>query len=211
MKIYRRVFSPIEVNTYVIAGPSGDCIIIDCGCYDDEEFRILKSLLESKKLKPILLLNTHCHFDHVFGNHFILEYFNLKTVCNEEEISNLKDAPLFAEMCGLSMNIPPDPDHFIKDGECISAGDITFTALHVPGHTKGSMAYYCKEESFIFTGDALFAGQIGRCDLPGGDQQMLIKNIKEKILTLPPSTIVYPGHGRNTTIENELITNPWLK
>ncbi|MBP8960320.1 MAG: MBL fold metallo-hydrolase [Bacteroidales bacterium] len=210
MKIYRRVFSPIEVNTYIITDPSGDCIIIDCSCYDDEEFRILKSLLESKKLKPVLLLNTHCHFDHVFGNHFMLEYFNLKTICNEEEISNLKNAPLFAEMCGLNMNMPPDPDHFIKDGEYITAGSITLKALHVPGHTTGSMAYYCKEGSCIFTGDALFAGQIGRCDLPGGDQQMLIKSIKEKILTLPPSTIVHPGHGKHTTVENEKITNPWL-
>jgi len=211
MKVYRRVYSPISVNTFVVPGLNGECVVIDCGCYDANEFRNFISFLEAKKLKPVMLLNTHCHLDHVFGNRFMLEHYNLRTYCSEDEMGNLRGAAVHAGFFGLSMEEPPSPEGFIRDGETICAAGIIFKAIHVPGHTSGSLAYYCREGGIIFTGDALFAGGIGRTDLPGGNYQTLLASIKEKILTLPPETVIYPGHGPSTTIARETESNPYLK
>jgi hydroxyacylglutathione hydrolase len=210
MNIYQHVFSPIEVNTYVLSDASGECAIIDCGCYNEPEFSRLVRFIESKKLKPVLLLNTHCHLDHVFGNRFLFEKYQLKSMFNESEESNRLNARLQASFYGLDMEMPPEPASFIRDEQVISFGSSSLKALSVPGHTKGSLAFYSESDQFVLTGDALFAGSIGRTDLPGGDYQTLILSITNKLLTLPGSTVVYPGHGPVTTIEAEIKTNPYL-
>lgn len=210
MEVYKLVFSPIEVNTYVLADKSGDCAIIDCGCYDEEEFAELVALLESKNLKPVLLLNTHCHLDHIFGNGFILEKYGLKTFSCELDEPNRKDAPQHAMLFGLTMNEPPEPAGFLKDNQVISFGTTELEALLVPGHTAGSLAFFSEKNGCVFTGDALFAGSIGRSDLPGGNYETLIKSIKTKLFVLPPSTVVYSGHGQETSIEREMKSNPFF-
>lgn len=210
MEIYRQVFSPIEVNTYILAAESGDCAIIDCGCYNEKEFSRLVRFIDSKKLKPVLLLNTHCHLDHVFGNRMMLEKYNLRTHFHEKEEYNRENATKHALLFGLSMEIPPEAESYIEPGQLITFGDIKLLSLFVPGHTAGSIALYCEEEGCVFTGDALFSGSIGRSDLPGGNQETLLKSIRENLLTLPPSTIVYAGHGPETTVEKEAKTNPYL-
>jgi hydroxyacylglutathione hydrolase len=210
MEIYRLVFSPIEVNTFILADQSNDCAIIDCGCYDSSEFDELVRLIESKKLNPVLLLNTHCHLDHVFGNRFMLEKYKLKSLsCKEDEI-NRKKAVQHAALFGLSMNEPPEPGGFITDRQVIPFGSTELTALHVPGHTAGSMAFYSEKNGCVFTGDALFEGSIGRTDLEGGDYDTLINSIQSRLFVLPPATIVYPGHGNQTTIGKERMTNPYF-
>jgi hydroxyacylglutathione hydrolase len=210
MEIYKLVFSPIEVNTYILADKSGDCAIIDCGCYDETEFAQLVAFLESKNLKPVLLLNTHCHLDHVFGNGFIFEKYGLKTFSSELDEPNRKDAAQHAMLFGLTMNEPPEPAGFINDNQVVSFGTNKLVALLVPGHTAGSLAFYSKENGCVFTGDALFAGSIGRSDLPGGNFDTLIKSIKTKLFVLPPSTVVYSGHGRETSIKQEMKSNPYF-
>jgi glyoxylase-like metal-dependent hydrolase (beta-lactamase superfamily II) len=210
MEIYRLVFSPIEVNTYVLAEKSGDCAILDCGCYNESEFSQLVKFIESKKLKPALLINTHCHLDHIFGNKFILEKYNLKTHCSELEESNREKASEYAMYFGLSMETPPEPESYVSHRQVITLGSTSLLALHVPGHTAGSMAFYSETDGCVFTGDALFAGSIGRTDLPGGDFQTLIDSIRNNLLSLPVSTVVYSGHGPETTIEKEIKTNPYL-
>jgi len=210
MEIYRHVFSPIEVNTYILSDESGDCAIIDCGCYNESEFSRLVNFMESKKLKPALLINTHCHLDHIFGNKFIFEKYNLKTHCNELEELNRKNAPEHAMYFGLSMDTPPEPEGYISHLQQIVFGTSTLIALLVPGHTAGSLAFYSEKDNCVFTGDALFNGSIGRSDLPGGDYQTLINSIKNTLLSLPPSTVVYSGHGPETTIGKEMKTNPYL-
>lgn len=210
MNIFRLVFSPIEVNTYILADESGDCAIIDCGCYDIDEFEELAGFLRNKNLKPVLLLNTHCHLDHIFGNKFILERYNLKTFSNESDEINRKNSVQHALLFGLKMDNPPDPEGFITDGQVITFAKTELTALHVPGHSPGSLAFYSKKNSSVFTGDALFAGSIGRTDLQGGDYDTLIKSIRNKLFVLPPATVVYPGHGRDTTIEEEMNSNPYF-
>jgi len=210
MEIFKLVFSPIDVNTYILADKSGDCAIIDCGCYDEAEFAELVALLESKKLKPVLLLNTHCHLDHIFGNGFILEKYGLKTFSCKLDEPNRKDATQHAMLFGLSMNEPPEPAGFLTDNQVISFGTTDLVALLVPGHTAGSLAFYSEKNNCVFTGDALFAGSIGRSDLPGGNHDTLIKSIKTKLFVLPPATVVYSGHGPETSIEREMKSNPYF-
>ena len=210
MKIFKLVFSPIEVNTYIIADDSDNCAIIDCGCYDKEESERFLDFIKSKSLNPVLLLNTHCHLDHVFGNRLILERFGLKTFSNELDEMNRKDAVQHALLFGLTMDDPPEPAGFISDNQIVTFGTEKLLALHVPGHTAGSLAFYSEKNNCVFTGDALFAGSIGRTDLPGGNYDTLIGSIKNKLFVLPPSTIVYAGHGDETTIEKEMKSNPYF-
>jgi glyoxylase-like metal-dependent hydrolase (beta-lactamase superfamily II) len=210
MTIYRFVFSPIEVNTYVIVDTSGDCAIIDCGCYDKSEWARFESFLTENKLKPVLLLNTHCHLDHVFGNGFILEKYNLRTLFHSDDEYNRIKSVKHAMIFGLTMDLPPEPAGYIDDNQIISFNGISFTALLVPGHSRGSLAFYCKDEKVVFTGDALFQGSIGRSDLEGGNHRILVSSIRNKLFTLPGETIVYPGHGQSTTIKAEKETNPYF-
>jgi len=208
--IFKFVFSPIEVNTYILADESGDCAIIDCGCYNKTETEKLTSFINDRKLKPVLLLNTHCHLDHIFGNGFILKKYGLKTLSGESDEMNRKSAIQHAMLFGLTMEEPPEPEAFIFDNQMIKFGTTELVALHVPGHSSGSFAFYSKKNGCVFTGDALFLGSIGRTDLPGGDFDTLIKSIKEKLFVLPPETVVYSGHGNKTTIEREMKSNPYF-
>ena len=208
MEIFRLVFSPIEVNTYIIADESKDCAIIDCGCYDRSEFNELVSLIEDEGLNPVLLLNTHCHLDHVFGNRFVLEKYNLLPMSCREDEKNRRKAVQHAALFGLSMKEAPEPFAFIDDLQLITFGTTELVSLHVPGHSTGSMAFYSEKDGCVFTGDALFAGSIGRTDLEGGNHDTLINSILCRLFVLPMATVVYPGHGDSTTIERERMTNP---
>lgn len=210
MKIFKLVFSPIEVNTYILADDSGDCVVIDCGCYDKEEFKTFEKFIEENKLNPVLLLNTHCHLDHVFGNGFMLEKYGLRAFSSELDEGNRINATQHSTLFGLTMETPPDPAGFLSDNQVITFASADLVALLVPGHTAGSLAYYCPKDNIVFTGDALFSGSIGRTDLPGGNYETLIAAIKNKLFVLPPDTIVYPGHGNATTIGKEIQTNPFF-
>jgi len=210
MEIYRLVFSPIDVNTYILADSSGDCAIIDCGCYDDAEFNEFTTFLDMKSLRPVLLLNTHCHLDHIFGNRYLLAKYNLRALSHENEEMNRKNGPQHAVLFGLTMKVPPDPSGFIVDNEVIKFGSTELKTLFVPGHSAGGVAFYSEKDGCVFTGDALFAGSIGRTDLEGGDYETLISSIKNKLFSLPESTVVYAGHGGETTIGREIKTNPWF-
>jgi glyoxylase-like metal-dependent hydrolase (beta-lactamase superfamily II) len=210
MEVTRMRFSPIDVNTYIVTDDSGECCIIDCGCYDIKEFAKLEKFIEDRNLKPVLLLNTHCHLDHVFGNRFILEKYGLGTLCSLEEELNREGAVKHAVMFGLAMEAPPVPAAFLKEGQKVTFGSTDLLVLNVPGHSRGSLAFYNAESKTVFTGDALFAGSIGRTDLPGGDYETLIESIRTRLFTLPGDTIVYPGHGERTTIKKEIESNPFF-
>jgi hydroxyacylglutathione hydrolase len=211
MEIYKLVFSPIDVNTYILADKSGECAIIDCGCYDEGEFTQFVKFIESKKLQPVLLLNTHCHLDHVFGNGFMLKKYGLKPYSCELDEGNRKNAAQHAILFSLFMDEPPAPAAFLTDNQLITFGTIELKALLVPGHTAGSLAFYSEKNECVFTGDALFAGSIGRSDLPGGNFETLINSIKTQLFVLPQNTVVYSGHGPETTIEREMKSNPFFK
>lgn len=210
MRIDKLVFSPIDVNTYIVSEGSGDCIIIDCGCYSADEAGALVSFLEKGDLNPVMLLNTHLHLDHLFGNGFVYEKYGLLTHASPLDEYNRGSAVRHALMFGLEMDEPPVIGTELSDRQKLSMGSLSLETLAVPGHTAGSLAFYFPHENCIFTGDALFAGSIGRTDLPGGDYNTLIRSIRERLLTLPDDTVVYPGHGPATTIGAERGTNTFL-
>lgn len=203
-------FSPIQENTYVLYNDKKDCIIIDPGCYFPEEKNELKSFILKNGLTAKLLLNTHCHLDHVFGNKFIAETFDLTLQIHKLEEAMLQMAPA----SGLMFNMPFDNYRgkfiFLDEGDIIKLGEDELEIIFAPGHSLGSICFYCKKQHFIIGGDVLFYRSIGRTDLPGGDHDTLIKSIKEKLFVLPGATIVYSGHGENTTIEVEKKGNPFL-
>ena len=210
MEIFRLVFSPIDVNTYILADKDNKCAVIDCGCYTDAEFKRFTGFLEKKNLQPVLLLNTHCHLDHVFGSKWFLEKYGIGAFCHKAEEMNMKNCQKHALMFGLTMDAPPEPAGLIDDGQVITSGSVKLKALFVPGHSAGSIAFYSEEDNVVFTGDALFAGSIGRTDLPGGSYETLINSINNKLFVLPADTVVYPGHGDSTTIGEEMRTNPYF-
>ncbi len=210
LQIKSFVFSPIQENTYVLYNEFKDCIIIDPGCYFDEEKDLLKTFIEENKLKPVLLLNTHCHLDHVFGNKFVAETYNLILHLHEKEQQVLA----FAPTSGLMYNMPFDnyTSKFLllKEGDVLNVGDDNLTIIEAPGHSPGSVCFYCKKQNFVIGGDVLFQGSIGRTDLPGGNHQTLLDSIRQKLFVLPDETVVYSGHGATTTIGEEKMYNPFL-
>ena len=211
MEIFRLVFNPIQVNTYILADTNGECAIVDCGCYDDIEFNRLVKFIENKKLTPVLLLNTHCHLDHIFGNSFVYKKYKLLTKASKDEEFNRLSAVEHATLFGLQMEEPPEVGEFIPDNQIIKFADTSLRAIYVPGHTAGSIAFYSESDGSVFTGDALFEGSIGRSDLPGGDHETLLESIRTRLFTLPPETLVFPGHGSETSISREKNNNPFFK
>ncbi len=210
IKIFREVFSPIEVNTYIVTGDGKECIAIDCGCYGEAEEKRLEALLEEKGLTPVMLIDTHCHLDHVFGNNFMQRRYGLRPWFHEGDTGNYRNAPAHSMLFGLTMEPQPDPAGYLTDGEVIAAAGLSLEVIAVPGHSPGGIALYSRSGGVLFTGDALFAGSIGRSDLPGGDHEQLLKNIRERLFVLPPDTVVYPGHGPVTTIRLEMEQNPYF-
>ncbi len=210
MKIYRQVYSPIEVNTYVITGDNASCVIIDCGCYTGKEEENLVSLFTETGLIPLMLLITHCHLDHVFGNSFILRKYGLTPWFDQAETYNNINAPKHALMFGLKMEPPPQPSGYLSDHEVIFTAGMGLEVIAVPGHSAGGLAFYSADDGVVFTGDALFAGSIGRTDLPGGNHEQLMFSIRNRLFALPPDTVVYPGHGPATTIGEEIRNNPYF-
>jgi len=204
-------FSPIQENTYLLYNELNDCIIIDPGCYFEEEREMLATFIESKKLKPILLLNTHCHLDHVFGNKFVAETYGLIPHIHPLEKKLLEYAPT----SGLMYNMPFDNYTgdlaYIDEGSILKAGEDELETIFTPGHSPGSLSFYCKKQSFIISGDVLFQRSLGRTDLPGGDHATLIRSIQEKLMILPDETIVHSGHGPSTTVIAERNGNPFLR
>ncbi len=210
MKIKRFIFSPFEVNTYILYDTSKECIIIDPACNNKQERDYFLNFIEENKLKPVKLLNTHCHLDHVFGNKFIADTFNLDTEAHKNEEFNINNALNAANLYGIQMEKPYPIKKFLKENEKIKIGYSELNIILVPGHTAGSLVFYDEPEKFIIAGDVLFKGSIGRTDLPGGDYDTLISEIKSKLFTLPEDIVVYPGHGPETNIGFEKKHNPFV-
>ena len=199
-------------NTFIVYDQTKECIIIDPGCYSIEEKEELLSFININQLKPTLLINTHCHIDHIFGNNFVNKKWNTRLVINKLELEILKSAHVVAQSYGFNNYEPsPQPSKYIIEGDIITFGKSELKVLFTPGHAPGHISLYSKKDKFIISGDVLFMNSIGRTDLPGGDYETIIKTIKNKLLTLPKQTKVYCGHGPETTIDNEKNNNPFLR
>ncbi|MFH0759464.1 MAG: MBL fold metallo-hydrolase [Bacteroidota bacterium] len=205
------VFNAFQVNTYLVWDETGACLVVDPAFYSKEEQHALESLLSVKGLYVAGQINTHCHVDHVLGVHHMKSEYKCAFRAHHEESKVTANVPLMGDLFGWSVEPINGIDEFIEDNQLIPVGNHSLQAIHVPGHSMGSLAFYSRDGGFVITGDALFRGSIGRTDLPGGDYNTLINSINNRLLVLPPETVVFPGHGPSSTIGEETGSNPFLR
>ena len=213
MNIQRFEVNPLQENCYVVSDDSRECVIIDCGAYYDEESIAIDNYLRKQQLKPVHLLATHGHLDHNFGNAHLFRQYGLKVeICagDQQQVERLPQQA--AALFGMEISDDQPPvGRLLNDGDTITFGQHTLQVIQTPGHSHGSCLFYCKEEGVVFSGDTLFRMSIGRTDFPEGSWQQMEQSLAKIAGTLPKDTVVYPGHGPQTTIADELQYNPYLR
>jgi hydroxyacylglutathione hydrolase len=210
IKIQSFCFNPFQENTYILYDETGDCVIIDPGCYNTAEQNVLVSFLETNKLKPVRLLNTHGHIDHVFGNKFIHDKYKLGLEIHEKDLTTLHSMMQVAHLYQLQAEASPEPASFLKEGTQVVFGNSLLDIVFTPGHSPGSVCFISAKDKLVIGGDVLFRESIGRTDLPGGNHQTLLESIQKQLFVLPDDYQVFPGHGSATTIGHEKQHNPFM-
>jgi glyoxylase-like metal-dependent hydrolase (beta-lactamase superfamily II) len=210
MKIEKFVVNPLGENSLIISDETGECIFIDPGYYYEEEHQEIRDYIKKNLLKPVKITNTHCHFDHIMGVEFVRNEFNIPFLAHREDAFWVEKAVDQGEIFGFKMKPVQAIDSFLEENEYIEFGNTKLKIIHVPGHAPGHVVFYNEDEKVLIAGDVLFYGSIGRTDLPGGDYNTLISNIKNKLFSLPDETVVYCGHGPETTLGFEKTSNPFL-
>ena len=210
IQIKKFTFNQVQENTFVVYDETGECAIIDAGCYFDNERQELDAFISQKQLKPVRLINTHCHFDHIMGITHCRTKYNLEFESHPNEAVLVEQASEQGDLFGIPMEPVDPPDAFFQEGDNIKFGNSYLQVIEAPGHSPGGVVFYNSEQKILIAGDVLFYGSIGRTDLPGGSFERLVGHIKTKLLTLPEETVVYCGHGPETTIGFEKMNNPFL-
>jgi hydroxyacylglutathione hydrolase len=208
--IKRLEFNPFRENTYIVSDDTGECLVIDPGCQEPEEREMLLTHFKEHGLKPVKIVNTHCHIDHILGVAFLHEKFGLPFLIHPKEVPLLTASVAQGEFFGLEVQTPPAPTGLLNEGDRVTFGRSAFEVIHIPGHSPGGIVLLNRDQPCLFSGDVLFQGSIGRTDLPGGDYDSLVNSIRQKLFTLNPEIRVYPGHGPDTTIGIEQRTNPFF-
>jgi glyoxylase-like metal-dependent hydrolase (beta-lactamase superfamily II) len=203
-------FNPFQENTYVLYNEAKEAWIIDPGMFNTHEQMELDGFITANGLTPIRLLLTHAHIDHILGAAYVSEKYNLLPEVHEADLFFVNRMPESARMYGVPAEACPQPKAFIQEKDVYQLGPHAFVCIHTPGHSPGSISFYCKEEQLLISGDVLFQGSIGRSDLPMGDHTTLINSIVTKLLPLGDDVKVYSGHGPATTIGHERLSNPFL-
>ena len=204
-------FNDLRTCCYILYDEKGECAIIDPGCYKQSEKDRLVKFVETNSLQPRMILQTHGHFDHVMGNAFVTEKWGIPTYITPEDIPQMRRAKSYSSLYGFDFDEPSEDIIEIHDGDIIKVGEIELRVLFSPGHTPGGVIYYDEKGKYMFSGDTLFQGSIGRTDLPGGDYDALMHSLRYNVLTMPSDVIVYPGHGPVTDVGDELLKNPFLE
>lgn len=210
VKIKKFTFNAFQVNTYLVYDDTGECAIIDASCYDKNEKKLLSDFIKDNQLTPVVQLLTHCHIDHVLGSRYISKTYQLKPLTHKDSLPFLENIKEYGKVFDFNVEKPVMPEVFLDDGDVIEFGNQELKVIHTPGHAAGSLCYYHESGKHLFVGDVLFQNSIGRTDLPTGNHDLLIKSILQKLFVLPNETIVYPGHGNETTINDERMGNPYL-
>lgn len=204
-------FNGFGENTYVVYNEEKEAFIFDPGNSTPEEDRLLFDFISAKNLQPTALISTHCHIDHILGNATVLEEYDIPYWAPDGEQMLLESGPVLAEMYGIPYQPSPPPMKWIDTSHSVMLGQESWELISVPGHSPASMVFYLPQQEFLIGGDVLFRDSIGRTDLPGGNHEALLTNIREKLYVLPDQTIVYPGHGTTTTIGHEKKNNPFVR
>lgn len=204
------VFNPFQENTYLLHDDTGACMIVDPGCSDIRERDVLTGYIDKNGLRPALLVNTHCHIDHVLGLEFIARRYGLPLHMHAADQPVLDHAPAAGLMFGTPYENFTGEIRYLDDRAIISLENEKLEVLFTPGHSPGSISLYHAAGGFLISGDVLFHRSIGRTDLPGGDYDTLIGSIRNRLFTLPQDTRVFSGHGPATTIGEEMRENPFL-
>ena len=194
-------FNPFAENTYLLWNENREAVIIDPGAHESYEKAKIKDFIDQNGLQPKFLLNTHCHLDHVLGEKWVAETWNLIPQFHLNEQMVMDRAEMAGQLYGVTFTNYSGSIQYLQEKQIIKLGDDELQVLYVPGHSPGHVCFYCPAQGFVIAGDTLFAGSIGRTDLPGGHHATLIERIKSELLTLPEDTVVYPGHGPATTVE----------
>jgi len=210
LQIKKFTFNPVQENTLVVYDETNECVIVDAGCYFENECNELDRFIAEKQLKPVRLINTHCHFDHIMGVSHCRAKYHLPFEAHADEAILVEHVVDFGDRFGIPMEPIDAPDAFFREGDQIAFGNSYLEVIESPGHSPGGVVFYNPEEKILIAGDVLFYGSIGRTDLPGGSYEQLTRNIRTKLLILPEETIVYCGHGPETTIGFEKKNNPFL-
>ncbi|PIF05384.1 MAG: MBL fold hydrolase [Draconibacterium sp.] len=210
IRIDKFVVNQLGENSLVVSDESGECIFIDPGFYFNEEKEEISTYISENKLRPVKIVNTHCHFDHVMGVEYIRRKYQIPFVIYPDDEFLLQSAVSQGDMFGLKIEPLSPPDAYLSDKEEVTFGNTKMKVFHVPGHSPGHVVFYHEKSENLIAGDVLFNGSIGRTDLPGGNYNQLVSGIKEKLLVLPAKTRVYCGHGPETTIGFEKNNNPFL-
>jgi glyoxylase-like metal-dependent hydrolase (beta-lactamase superfamily II) len=212
LNVKKFTFNPFSENTYVVTDEFKNAVIIDPGCYYKAEQNELDSYVLKNNLKLKSILHTHSHLDHMFGTAYLADKYNLDLWICKEDLVTYQSYEKVCEVYGVPITFSPNPTpKFFDLKQLIQIDGIKFEILFVPGHSPGHVAFYNKENNFLINGDCLFENSIGRTDLPGGNHQQLIDSIKNEIFILPDETLVYCGHGNETTIKAEKSSNPFLR
>jgi glyoxylase-like metal-dependent hydrolase (beta-lactamase superfamily II) len=209
LKIRKFEFNPFQENTYVLYDETKECVVVDPGCYEKDEEEELDAFIKSEGLKVKVLLNTHCHVDHVLGNWYVKNRYGVKLLIHPSDEVVLRAVKVYAPNYGMHNYHDTEPDGFLKENELIRFGNQELKVLFVPGHAPGHVAFYDEKTRQLVSGDVLFYNSIGRTDLPGGNYETLISSIHRMIFTLPDDVVVYPGHGPETSVGFEKRTNPF--
>jgi len=210
IQIKKFVFNPFQVNTFVLYDETMECVIIDPGCSDEAESLELMDFIKEEGLKPVRMLLTHTHVDHVMGINMLEEMLGIKAEAHEAGLVFLDHTISTAATYGISIDKNPSVVNYIKEGDEITFGKSKLDVLYTPGHADGSVCFLSRKDGFVIVGDVLFQMSIGRTDFPTGDYDLLKQNIFEKLFTLPDDTVVYSGHGPETSIGFEKSNNPFL-
>jgi len=212
MQIKSLVFNPFQENTYLLYDETKECVIVDPGMLSSVEENLLVSTIEELDLKPVRLLQTHLHLDHVFGTGFVTKHYGLKPEAHKTDLPFIAQHKEYSANFGVQVEMnPPEPEIFLDEGDEVKFGNTILQVRHIPGHSPGGIVFYNQQDEVVIAGDVLFKGSVGRSDLPGGDHELLISGIKEKLMNLPDEVKVYSGHGPETTIGQERNSNPYLQ
>jgi hydroxyacylglutathione hydrolase len=211
MRLAQFTFNPFSENTYVVFDDTKEAIIIDPGMADSDENELLFEFIEEQGLKPVKIINTHCHLDHILGNAAAVDKYNIPIYCHKSELPMLERAGAASLMWNVPYNLSPNPSGFLEEGDVVSFGQTELEVLFVPGHAPGHIALVCHKERLVLAGDVLFRGSVGRVDLPMCNAADLVRSIQQKMYTLPNDYTVYSGHGPETTIGYEKEHNSFVR